>query len=240
MATSNIKPNSNPHYGAVFLTLVILTVLESVMALMLRLPTAARVAALALIVVIKVALILMYFMHLRTESRVFGLPFVVGTGLAALLIGLAGLATADAPIRAEAVAVSSPGQVIDITEVSFQIQTPLTAQAGPVTFHVVNGASGMLHEFIVIQTDLPADALPTDESGRVIEEAVDIVTAAENIPPGQSRNLTLNLAPGHYVLICNLPEHYQKGMRVDFTVTGTSSLPPSTLESPASQPTKTS
>ncbi len=36
--------------------------------------------------------------------------------------------------------------------------------------------------------------------------------------PGQTRTLTLHLAPGHYVLLCNLPAHYAAGQRVDFTV----------------------
>ena len=117
-------------------------------------------------------------------------------------------------------------------EVSFQIQMSQTsAQAGPITFHIVNGADDMLHEFIIIQTDAPAGELPSDESGRVIEDAVTIITAAEDIPPSNSRDIRVNLAAGHYVMICNLPGHYQQGMRVDFTVTGTYSEPPSTPKS---------
>jgi uncharacterized cupredoxin-like copper-binding protein len=30
--------------------------------------------------------------------------------------------------------------------------------------------------------------------------------------------LAANLEAGHYVLVCNLPGHYQGGMRVDLTV----------------------
>ena len=92
----------------------------------------------------------------------------------------------------------------------------------------------MLHEFILIQSDQPADQLPTDDAtGRVKEDAVTIITSAEDIPPSQSRNVTVNLAAGHYVIVCNLPGHYAQGMRVDFNVTGTSNQPPSTPESPA-------
>ncbi|MGE5376154.1 MAG: hypothetical protein ACM3XO_13940 [Bacteroidota bacterium] len=70
----------------------------------------------------------------------------------------------------------------------------------------------MLHEFLLIQTDLPADQLPTDEStGRVNEDAVNIITTAEDIQPSQSRNITVNLAAGDYVIVCNLPGHYQQG-----------------------------
>ena len=35
---------------------------------------------------------------------------------------------------------------------------------------------------------------------------------------GKSENLTLNLAKGHYALICNVPGHNKGGMHVDFTV----------------------
>jgi uncharacterized cupredoxin-like copper-binding protein len=100
----------------------------------------------------------------------------------------------------------------------------------------------MLHEFILIQTDAPASELPTDETtGRVLEDAVTIITAAEDIPPSNSRNITINLAAGHYVIVCNLPGHYAQGMRVDFNVTGTSNEAPSTPEStaaPTEAPTK--
>ncbi|MFT3894213.1 MAG: sulfocyanin-like copper-binding protein [Anaerolineales bacterium] len=98
----------------------------------------------------------------------------------------------------------------------------------------------MLHEFIIIQTDLPADELPTDEmTGRVVEDSVTIITAAEDIPPSDSRDLTVNLGAGHYVMVCNLPGHYQQGMHMDFTVTRTSNELPSTPESTA-QPTDAS
>jgi uncharacterized cupredoxin-like copper-binding protein len=36
--------------------------------------------------------------------------------------------------------------------------------------------------------------------------------------PGTTKTLTIDLAPGHYVFLCNLPGHYQSGMHVDVTV----------------------
>ena len=36
--------------------------------------------------------------------------------------------------------------------------------------------------------------------------------------PGVTKTLTLTLKPGHYVLLCNVPAHYQSGQRIDFTV----------------------
>ena len=40
----------------------------------------------------------------------------------------------------------------------------------------------------------------------------------DEVQPGKSENLKLELPPGHYVVICNVPTHYQLGMRADLTV----------------------
>ena len=49
-----------------------------------------------------------------------------------------------------------------------------------------------------------------DESGNVGETG--------DLKAGASKKLTLNLKPGHYALICNLPGHYKAGQYTDFTV----------------------
>ena len=43
---------------------------------------------------------------------------------------------------------------------------------------------------------------------------------AEGIKADSVSNLAITLTPGHYVLICNLPDHYKAGMRVAIDVTG--------------------
>ena len=40
----------------------------------------------------------------------------------------------------------------------------------------------------------------------------------EGIAAGETATLTVELEPGHYVIVCNLPVHYSKGMRADFDV----------------------
>ena len=80
--------------------------------------------------------------------------------------------------------------------------------------------------FVVIQTDLAHDALPTNKDGSVDEEGkgIEPQDEIEDIPVGDTQNLTVNLAAGSYVLICNIYDkdeqesHYQEGMRVSFTV----------------------
>ena len=93
--------------------------------------------------------------------------------------------------------------------------TPTSAQAaaGEVTFNVRNAGTAT-HEFVVIKTNKPAGGLlkgaRADESGNVGETG--------DLAAGASKNLTLNLKPGHYALICNLPGHYKAGQFADFTV----------------------
>ena len=91
--------------------------------------------------------------------------------------------------------------------------TASTAAAGRVTFNVRNTGK-VTHEFVVLRTAKPAGALlkgaRADESGNVGETG--------DLKAGASKKLTLNLKPGHYALICNLPGHYKAGQHTDFTV----------------------
>lgn len=108
---------------------------------------------------------------------------------------------------------------IGATEEDFSITLDeSSAPAGEVTFNVQNDAE-QVHEFVVFQTDLAPDALPTDEDGNVDEEGEGItaVDEIEDIEGGTSQDLTVDLAAGSYVLICNLPGHYAQGMHTAFT-----------------------
>ena len=103
-----------------------------------------------------------------------------------------------------------------------------TIPAGSVTFDVTNAGPELVHEFLVVRTDLPADALPTLEDGSFDEagEGVEVVGELEAFEPGMTQSLTVDLAAGHHVLLCNVVadmdgapfSHYQAGMRVDVEV----------------------
>ena len=41
----------------------------------------------------------------------------------------------------------------------------------------------------------------------------------EDVQPGESTTLVLTLEPGSYVLLCNLPKHFERGMATEFQVT---------------------
>jgi uncharacterized cupredoxin-like copper-binding protein len=109
---------------------------------------------------------------------------------------------------------------VAVTLADFTITAdPDSASAGEVTFDVTNDAE-QTHEFVVFQTDLAPDQLPTAEGGDVDEagEGVALVDEIEDIEGGSTQSLAVNLDAGSYVLICNLPGHYAQGMYTGFTV----------------------
>ncbi len=232
------EPRPEPKYWVVFILLAIFTALEVAAASFLTLNPGVRIAILVILAVIKVALVVLYFMHLRFDSRIFALPFALGLVLMLPSILIITLTMNAVPFSSEVHALNYTGQVVDVREVSFRIHVSQdTVQAGPVTFHIVNGADDMLHEFIIVKTDLQSTNLPIDPvTSRVNEDAIEIVTSQDNIEPAHSREINLNLDEGHYVLICNLPGHYLQGMMIDFYVKGSSPVPASTSESTPSAP----
>ena len=117
------------------------------------------------------------------------------------------------------------GGGVGATLTDFQIDLDETsATAGEVTFNIQNDGPSA-HEFVVFKTDLAPDALPTieDENGlELVDEegagaSLELVDEAEDIAPDSSVDLSVTLEAGSYVIICNIPSHYQQGMHVAFT-----------------------
>ena len=109
---------------------------------------------------------------------------------------------------------------INVIESSYQITLSAdSVSAGKTTFHITNQAQDAPHQFAVIKTDQAAGQLPTS-NGQVDTTNLNVVADTDNIAPGASQDLMVDLTPGSYVLICNLPGHYQQGMYASFTVPG--------------------
>ena len=109
---------------------------------------------------------------------------------------------------------------IQATQKEWQISlSSTTLTTGSHTFNITNNGDET-HEFVIVKTDLADDALPT--VGDEIDEESDQFTAVdevEDVTSGSSdKSLTADLAPGHYVIFCNITGHYNKGMHVVFTV----------------------
>jgi uncharacterized cupredoxin-like copper-binding protein len=141
-------------------------------------------------------------MHSTWTSRV-----VAGLAIAALIGGCS------------AVAAKPPSTVkADLSE--FKIGTDSAqAAAGSVTFAIKNGGS-VVHEFVVVRSDLASDKLPLSAEGKVDEASTDLknVDEVEDIAAGGTPTLTVTLEPGRYILICNLPGHYKGGMHQSLEV----------------------
>jgi uncharacterized cupredoxin-like copper-binding protein len=93
--------------------------------------------------------------------------------------------------------------------------------AGQVTFAVSNKGM-MLHEMIIIKTDLAANKLPLGREGdptRVNEDKVTVSGEVADIDPARTKTGTFDLKPGRYLLICNQPGHFASGQWIVFQVT---------------------
>jgi uncharacterized cupredoxin-like copper-binding protein len=104
---------------------------------------------------------------------------------------------------------------VDMKEYAITV-SPGTFKAGSIKFGIRNNGT-MVHDFDLIKTDLAFDKLPTDTGSAKAKED-GLVKQMINIAANRSTTLSADLAPGNYVIICNVAGHYQLGMRVAFKV----------------------
>ena len=80
-----------------------------------------------------------------------------------------------------------------------------------------------MHELVILKTDLNPAELPRKEAKHhqeLVQEylvneddaRVETIDEIEEFPVGTSQVKKVFLEPGHYVLFCNIPGHYDKGM----------------------------
>jgi uncharacterized cupredoxin-like copper-binding protein len=107
-----------------------------------------------------------------------------------------------------------------VVEHDFGLATNTTSvSGGPVAFDITNQGPSS-HELLAFRTDLPEDQLPLGPDGRINEDAIPkVLDTQTDLPAGSERDLSEPLAPGRYVLVCNLPGHYKLGMHTVITVT---------------------
>ena len=111
-------------------------------------------------------------------------------------------------------------RIVDVSEKDFTIKaSPTRVVAGDVVFQARNRGPDA-HELIVVH-ESPGTALQLRSDGMTVsEEALksSIVGALEPGAPGSLRELRVRLAPGRYVLLCNMSGHYMGGMHTVVTV----------------------
>jgi uncharacterized cupredoxin-like copper-binding protein len=94
--------------------------------------------------------------------------------------------------------------------------------AGPITFYLDNQGN-IDHEFVIIQTDTLAKDLVAKvdpATMRLDEELLTSPGEYGDLAAGVTGVVTIDLPAGHYVLMCNIADHYQLGMYADLEVTG--------------------
>jgi uncharacterized cupredoxin-like copper-binding protein len=127
-----------------------------------------------------------------------------------LLVGACGT---GAPVKAGKTAIAA------VSEGDFAITAPTRLKAGNVVLRVHNKGPDE-HELIVVRVRGPR--LPFRSDGLTLnEEALQHSEpgALEPGQPGSTRDLRVHLAPGRYVLFCNMAGHYLGGMHSNLVVT---------------------
>lgn len=152
---------------------------------------------------------------MRVRLNVYTAVSGVLAAMMVLLVGACG-GQAASPIPTTAV---GPQVRVELGEWYIRPNVP-SAPAGAVTFAAtILGLES--HELVVIKTDLPADGLKLNASNQVDEGASGLVLGEiepEDFGPGKAASSTLTLPSGGYVLFCNEPGHYQKGMHASLQV----------------------
>jgi uncharacterized cupredoxin-like copper-binding protein len=145
----------------------------------------------------------------RRIAYMMAMGFVLA-GLAATLVACGGGETIEVQVSLREWSITSTVNQVKPENVRF----------------VVTNDGQFPHEFVIVKSDLSIEELPVAD-GKVDEEKVARVDEIEPFGAGETQTKTLDLAPGKYILICNIVErppgepirsHYQEGMRAAFLI----------------------
>jgi uncharacterized cupredoxin-like copper-binding protein len=162
--------------------------------------------------------------------RAFRLAFLLPLGSIALAATLSGSAMAASTVNvtlwdkgANADMATNLGMNMggsDMTKATMGVRAiPAAVKAGDIMFEVTNNSSETIHEMIVVPVHDIKSPLPyNDAENRVNEDAAGHLGEVSELDPGKKGALRLHLAPGKYVLFCNIPGHFANGMWTEVTV----------------------
>lgn len=83
-----------------------------------------------------------------------------------------------------------PGGAVAVTEAEWAITVPNPVPSGRVTFSVKNNGA-VEHNFVIQEANV----------------------RVEGIQPGQTKTVIVNLRPGTYNIVCDIPGHAEAGMK---------------------------
>src|SRR5262249_40283242 len=129
-----------------------------------------------------------------------------GNGMPAMGAGGAGSAAGASQAAAS-------GHTVTSQLGEYWIRPNVDSVAAGKTKFVAHNAGKIPHEFMVERMPMKMDA-----PGQPNEDAA--LGMIDDLAPGESGQMTLNLKPGQYMLFCNIAGHYAAGQHTTFTVTG--------------------
>ena len=114
-----------------------------------------------------------------------------------------------------------PGTPLNVLLKDFKVeQEAAIVPAGTVSLRILNKGPTR-HELIVVRTDRAPEKLPLQDDGLTVDEEgerVELVDEIDGLDIDERQTLVLGLAPGPYVMYCNLEGHYLGGMYAALTV----------------------
>jgi uncharacterized cupredoxin-like copper-binding protein len=110
------------------------------------------------------------------------------------------------------------GATVDVVLNEFSVRADTeSVSPGNVDFTVKN-LGDVVHEFMVVRWDGPAESLPVAGGYVQFGDAVQVVAQEAPLNGGDERDVSAAMQAGNYVLLCNQPGHYESGMRTRFAV----------------------
>jgi uncharacterized cupredoxin-like copper-binding protein len=130
------------------------------------------------------------------------------------------LPSAAPTVAQSASAAPGSSSAVTVALSEWKVAVGATLKAGTTDFAIANQGAAP-HELLVFKSDLEPNAYPTDASGDIQEDGpgVTLLSDGENIQPGGTQARTVDLTPGKYLFVCNIPGHFKQGMFTVVTVT---------------------
>ena len=119
---------------------------------------------------------------------------------------------------------------MEVTLREYEVITDIASgPPGDYKFSITNEGTEEQHVFMIVQTDLEADALPVESTGKFVPgNDATILANTPGMNIGSTETMVYPLEAGNYVFICNQVSpgiadaagqgHYSQGMRTGFTV----------------------
>ena len=123
------------------------------------------------------------------------------------------------PSPTTASALPSPAAGVTVTLTEWKVAVAGAIKAGKSDLKIENVGVAQ-HELLIFKSKLAPSAYPTDAAGDIKEEGagVSLVSDGDNIDPQGSQIRSIDLAPGTYLFVCNIPGHFKQGMFTTVTV----------------------